>query len=271
MSKMHRRGQLAISTIAAASALLVAAPAGASAAEEPGSGATSGETAAEPPGNSTQPAAPATTEWAPQGAEAGTSGGGSAPVVHGSSVGSGAVKGKSGTATSKAGSDGEAPSYTPDPGRSNEPQRPTPPSSGQPASPPRAPSRVHSEQPTTVRASKPVDVAAVGAATSLGGSAPPQSDSASPTPPATAAPFGGSSDRASTSSPALLLLATVALGLILLFAGLRFRRHRQRGRLEALWREQDAAWEAALRRAEQAQASRSSGPSAQPLQRIGVG
>lgn len=263
MSKLRRRGYLAISTIAAASALLVAAPAGASAAEGSADGSTSGETAAEPSGDSTQPAAPAGTEWTPQGGEGEKSGGGSPPLEHGSSVGSGAV-------TGKAGSGSEQPSNTPDSSGSYEPEPSTPSTVGESASTPRAGGGggVHSVQPTAketpARASRPVDVA-VGAATSLGHSVSPQADGIDSAPPAAAASFGGSGDRASTGSYALPLLVIVMLGLVLGFAGVRLRRrHRRRG-LEALWREQDAEWETALRRAELGQASGASEPSAETV------
>lgn len=269
MSKLHRRGYLAISTIAAASALLVVAPVGASAAEEPGDGSTSGETVVEPSGNSTQPAAPSGTEWTPQGAEGGTSSGGSPPLEHGSSVGSGAV-------TGKAGSDSEESSNTPDSSGSYEPEPSIPSTVDEPASTPRAGSGggVHSVQPrataTPARASRPVDVA-VGAAISLGHSASPQGGGISSAPPAAAASFTDSDDRASTSSYALPLLVIIVLGLILGFAGVRLRRRHRRRQLEALWRKQDAAWEAALRQAELGQVSGASEPSAQRLQRINVG
>jgi hypothetical protein len=264
MSKLHRRGYLAISTIAAASALLVVAPAGAPAAEEPAAGSTSGEMAAEPSGDSTQPAAPAGTEWTPQGTEGGTSGGGAAPLEHGSSVGSGAVKGK-------AESDSAEPSYTPDSSGSYEPEPSTPSTFDEPASTPRAGSGAHSVQPTATgaKASRVVKVA-VGAATSLGRSASFQSDGGGSAPPAVAASFGDSGDHASTSSYALPLLVITVLGLILGFAGVRLRRRRRRRRVEAQWREQDAAWERALRRAELEQASGASEPSAQRLQRVSV-
>ncbi len=265
MSKLHRCGYLAISTIAAASVLLVVAPAGASAAEEAGGGSTSGETATEPSGDSTQPAAPAATEWTPQGVEGGTSGGGAAPLEHGSSVGSGAV-------TGKARSDSEKPSYTPDPGGSYEPEPSIPSTLDEPASTSRAGSVVHTVQPTATatRPSRVVKVA-VGAATSLGHSASLQSDGASSAPPVAAAPLGDSGDRASSGSYALPLLVIAMLGLILGVGGVRFRRRRQRQRLEALWRQQDAEWEAALRRANLEQASEASEPSTQPLQQISVG
>jgi hypothetical protein len=264
MSKLHRRGYLAISTIAAASALLVVAPAGASAAEEPGNGSTSGETAAEPSGNSTQAAAPAGTEWTPQGGEGGNSGGGDAPLEHGSSVGSGAV-------TGKAGSDSEKPTYTPESSGTYEPEpEPSIPSTfDEPASTPRAESAVDSVQPTATaaRASKPAAVA-VGGATSLGRSVSSHGDATSSPPQAVAASFGDSGDRVSTSSYALPLLVIVALGLVLGFAGLRLRRRRRRRQLEALWREQDAAWEAALRRADLGQASGVPDPSALSWQQV---
>lgn len=267
MSKLHRRGYLAISTIAAASALFVGAPVGASAATEGFSDAsTPGETAVEPSGDSTQPGAPAATEWTPQGVDRGASSGGAAPLEHGSSVGSGVVPGKDG-------SDNEAPSYTPDSSGSYEPAPSTPSTFDEPASTPRAESGIPSVQPratataTEDRASRTSD-AAVGAAISVGHAAHPQGDGIGTAPPAAVASFTGSGDRASTGSYALPLLVIIVLGLILGFAGLRLRRRRRRRRLEALWREQDAEWEAALRRAELGQMSGASEPSAQPLQRV---
>jgi uncharacterized protein HemX len=123
---------------------------------------------------------------------------------------------------------------------------------------------------TVVKKSRPVDVA-VGAATSLGRSVSFRGDGASSAPPAAAAPFKDAGNDASTGSYALPLLAIAVLGLALGYAGVRLRRHRRRERLEAPWREQEAAWEGALRRAELAQASGASGPSAQRLRRVGVG
>jgi hypothetical protein len=266
MSKLHRRGYLAISTIAAASVLLVVAPAGASAAAGPGDGSTSGETVAEPSGNSTQPAAPTGTEWTPQGAEGGTSSGGSPPLEHGSSVGSGAV-------TGKAGSDSKEPSHTPDSSGSYEPEPTTPPTVEEPASTPRAETGIQSVQPratetaTAASASSSVDVA-VGGAIPLAHSTSPQGGGISSAPPAAAALSTDSGDRASTNSYALPLLAIIVLALILGFAFVRLRRRSRRGRLEALWREQDAVWEAALRRAELGELSGASEPSAQRLQRV---
>jgi len=268
MSKLHRRGYLAISTIAAASALLVAAPVGASAAEGPADGSTSGETAAEPSDGSTQSGASAGTEWTPQGGEGGKSGGGSPPLEHGSSVGSGTV-------TGKAGSDSEE-SSPPDSSGSYEPEPSIPSTVEEPVSTPRAGSGggAHSVQPTPkttpARASKAVDVA-VGAAISLGRSASPQADRIGSAPPATAASFGGSGDRASTSSVALPLLAIVLLGFILGFAGVRLRRRHRRRQLEALWRKQDAEWEAALSRAELGQALGASESRAERVQWTKVG
>jgi hypothetical protein len=263
MSKLHRRGYLAISTIAAASALLVAAPAGASAAEEPGSGSTSGEMVTEPSGSSTQPSAPAGTEWTPQSGEGGKSSGGDAPLEHGSSVGSGAV-------TAKAGSDSEEPSYTPESSGSYEPEleQSIPSTFDEPASTPRAESAVDSVQPaeTAARASKLADVA-VGDATSLGRSASFQGDATSAAP-LTAASFGDSGDRVSTSSYALPLLVIIVLSLILGFAGVRLRRRRRRRQLEALWREQAAVWEAALRRADLEQASGAPDPGTLSWQQV---
>lgn len=266
MSKLHRRGYLAISTIAVALALLVVAPAGASAAGEPGGGSVSGETAAEPPGGSTQPAAPAGTEWTPQGGEGEAAGDGSPPLEHGSSVGSGAVTGKTGSAS-------EEPSRTPESSGSYEPEPAIPATVDEPASTPQAgsggePRSVQSQATATpAKASKPVDVA-VGGATSLGHSASPQGDDVSSAPSvAPVASLADSGDSSSTNPFALSLLALIVLGLILGFAGVRLKRHRRRKGLEALWREQDAAWEAALLRAELGQLPGAAGPSAQPLQR----
>lgn len=270
MNKLFRRSCFVLSMIAAALVLLVGAPAAAFAAgEEPSSGSASGEAVVEPSGDSTQPAPPATTEWTPQGVDKGASSGGAAPLEHGSSVGSGAV-------TKKAGSDSEAPSYTPDSSGSYEPEPSTSPTFDESASTPQAGSGVHSVQPTPTptatedRASRAVD-AAVGAAIPVGHSAQPRVDGIGSAPPAAAASFTGSGDRASTSSYALPLLVILVLGLILGFVGVRLRRRRQRQRLEALWREQDAVWEAALRRAELGQVAGDSEPSAQPLRQINVG
>ncbi len=266
MSKLHCRGYLAISTIAAASALFVGAPAGASAAaEEPGNGSTSGQTVVDPSA-STQPAAPATTEWTPQDAEGGTSSDEAAPLEHGSSVGSGVV-------TRKAGSDSKAPSYTPDSSGYYEPEPSTPSTFDEPApSTSQAGSGIDSVQSTATAtsASRTAD-ATVGAAISLRHSASPRGGGIGSAPPAAAASLTGSGDRASTSSYALLLLVIIVLGLILGLAGVRLMRHRRRRRLEALWREQAATWEAALRRGGLGQASGASEPSVQRLQRIGVG
>jgi hypothetical protein len=63
----------------------------------------------------------------------------------------------------------------------------------------------------------------------------------------------------------------IVLALILGFAFVRLRRRRQRQQLEVLWRQQDAAWEAALRRADLGQAPAVPKPSAQRLQQVNVG
>jgi hypothetical protein len=123
---------------------------------------------------------------------------------------------------------------------------------------------------TAARASGVVKVA-VGGATSLGHSASLQGDGISSAPSVAAASFTGSGDPVSMSSYALPLLVIIVLGLILGFAGVRLGRHRRRRRLEALWREQDAVWEAALHRAKLEQAFGASEPSTQRLQRISVG
>lgn len=250
--------------IAAALVLLVGAPAGAFAVGEESSGGSAPAGAAvEPSGDSAQSGAPASTEWSPQGGGGEASSGGVAPLQHGSSVGSGVVPGK---AEPKS----EAPSYTPDSGGSYEPEpsAPSPVTAEAPESTPRAESAPHSVQPEETETSSAVDVG-VGAATLLGHSASPRGGEISSAPPAAAASLTGSGDRAPMSSYALpLLTIVIMLGLILGFMGVRLRRRRERRRLEALWREQDAVWEAALRRAELGQVGGGSEPSAEPLQRI---
>jgi len=120
------------------------------------------------------------------------------------------------------------------------------------------------------KAGKPVDVA-VGPATSLGHPASPRGDGINSAPPAApVASLAASGDSSSSSSYALPLLAIIVLGLILGFAGVRLKRYRHRKGLEALWREQDAAWEEALFRAELGQLPGASEPSARPLQRANV-
>ncbi len=131
-------------------------------------------------------------------------------------------------------------------------------------------------QPTvaeTAPAAKPnsaVD-AAIGGAVSVGHSAQPKGGGVSSAPPAAAASFADSGGGMSASSYALTLLAIVVLSLIAAYANVRIRRRRQRRRLEAFWREEDVAWEAALRRVELGQVPGASEPSARPLQRIKVG
>lgn len=276
---MHRHKCLVLSMIAAAIILLLGAPVGALAAgEESSGGSASGEAVVEPSGDSAKPA-PTSTEWSPQGSGGGASSD-EAPLQRGSSVGSGVVPGRTGS-TGSAGSDSEAPPTTPAPGGSYEPEQSTAsiPSTtlDEPASPPRAGSRtIQSAQPTATSSPKAgagADVnAEVGAATPVAHSASSQGSDIGSAPPAAAASFTASDDGASTSSYALpLLLGILVLGLVLGFAGVRFKRRRKRRRLEALWREQDAVWEAALRRAELGQVAGDSEPSTQPLQQINVG
>jgi len=271
MSKLFRRSCFALS-IAAVLVLLVGAPAGAFAAGDEFSGGSGpGETVVEPSGDSTQPAAPASTEWSPQGSDGGASSGGAAPLQHGSSVGSGVVTGKAGS----AGSGGEAPPYTPDSSGSYEPEPSTPPAVDESVSVPSAESGIQSAPPratetaTEDRPSRTLE-AVVGDAISVGHAAQPQGGGASTAPPA-AASFTGSGDGVSTGSYALPLLVIILLGLVLVLAGARLRRRRQRRRLDTLLCEQGAAWEAALRRAGLGQGSGASEPSAQRLQRVNVG
>lgn len=270
MSKLFRRSCFVLSIVAAALAMLVGAPAGAFAASDESSGGSApAEAVVEPSDDSAQPVAPASTEWSPQASGGGASSGGAAPLQRGSSVGSGMV-------TEKAGPDSKAPSYTPDSSGSYEPQPSTPSTFDEPASTPQAGSGTQSTQPTATSSSaagtnRAIDVG-VNAAIPVAHSASPQGGDIDSAPQAAAASSTDPGDRASASSYALpLLLVIVALGVILGYAYVRLRRHRQRQQLEALWREQDAVWEAALRRAELGQVSGDSGPSAQPLQQINVG
>lgn len=278
MNKLFRRSSFVLSMIAAL-VLLVGAPQGAFAAgEESSSGSASGGAVVEPSGDSEQPGAPDSTEWSPQDSGEGASSGGAAPLQHGSSVGSGVVP-------EKAEPKSEAPSYSPESGGSYEPEpstspqtsspSPSPSTFEEPASTPRADSGSQSEQPTAAttasKASRAVDVG-IGTADAVARSASPQGGEIDSAPTATAVPFAGSGDDASAGSYALpLVLGILVLGALLGYAYVRLRRHRQRRRLEALWRERDAVWEAALRRAELGQVAGDSEPSAQPLQRIGAG
>lgn len=260
---LRRRGCLVLVTIAAPLALFVGAPAGAlAAAEEPVDGSTGGA-AVEPSGDPGQPAAPPSTEWSPQGSEEGASSDGAVPLERGSSVGSGMV-------TEKAGPGSKAPSELPDSGASYQPEATVEES----ASTPRVESGVYSTQSRateTVPAATPsnaVDTEGGGAA-SADHPAPPQGDSASSAPPTEAASITDSGDGASSGSYALpLSLVVLVLGAILGYAYPRLRRRRLRRQREALWREQDAVWEAALRRAELGQVAGDSEPSAQPLQQV---
>ncbi|MET0305544.1 MAG: hypothetical protein ABW196_04860 [Solirubrobacterales bacterium] len=272
MNKLYRRSSFVLSLVAAALALLVSMPAGAFAAGEESSSGSAPQGAS---GDSTQPAAPPSSEWSPQDSGGGDSSDGAAPLQHGSSVGSGVVPGK---AEPKS----EAPSPSPESSGSYEPAPSTPsqaPSSSPspstyeaPASAPRASRASQAEQPPAPAPKPSRDVVAgVAAADAVAHAAPTQGgeeiDSA-PTA-AAAASFTESGDDASQGSYALpLLLVILGLAAILGYAYVRLRRHRQRQRLEALWREQDAVWEAALRRAELGQVAGDSEPSAQPLRRI---
>jgi hypothetical protein len=129
------------------------------------------------------------------------------------------------------------------------------------------------EQPTAATAppktSRPADV---GVADAVAHSAPPQDGDVNSAPTAAAAAaLTDSGDResgggASYVLPLLLILAV--LGVVLRYAYVRLMRERRRQQLEALWREQDEAWEAAMRRAELRQVPVASEPSARPLQRV---
>lgn len=276
MNKPFRRSPFVLLVIAAL-VLLVGAPAGAFAAGDKSRGVSApGGAAVEPSGSSAQPVAPDSTEWSPQGSDEEASGGGPAPPLqHGSSVGSGVVP-------SKAEPKSEAPSYSPESSGSYEPDpstssqtsspSPSPSTFEEPVSTPRAGGGGQSKQPTAAttasKTSRAVDVG-VGAADAVAHSAPPQGGGIDSAPTATAASLADPGDGGSTSSYALpLLLVTLVLGAILRYAYVRLRRHRLRQQREALWREQDAVWEAALRRAELGQVAGDSELSPQPWRQI---
>jgi hypothetical protein len=158
-------------------------------------------------------------------------------------VGSDAVPSQS---TAPSGSTGEEPSYTTGSSDYSEPESSTPPTVAAPASAPRAGSGGGSveESPPTGKAVR----VAVSAAAPVALPESPQSEGVDSVLPATAAPFADSGDRGASSSYVLPVLLLFALGLILGFACIRLGRRRRRRQLEALWRRQDAEWEAALRR-----------------------
>jgi len=283
MKKLHRGRYLALAPIAAAAALVVGAPPGAYAAgNESARGSAPAEAIVEAPGSSTQPAAPvapspsapaapASTELTP-GAGTETSGGEVSPLRHGSSVGSGDVPGE-------AQSPSSGPSNTPDSSGYYEPdssgyyesEPSTSSMSEEPVGTPPAGSEVHAATPTATAASSSRDLdAAVGAATPLSLSKAPQGGGIASAPPA-AAVFRGPGDQAASGSLALPLLVMLVLGLILGFACVRLWRRRQRRQLEALWRQQAAVWEAAIRRVGPGATQGVSKPSAKPLQGIKVG
>jgi hypothetical protein len=259
MKKLHRRRCLELSMIAAVLTLAVGAPAGAYAAgDESARGSTPGGAVVANPGGSTQPVVPATTspastELAPQDAGTGASSGGAAPIQRGSSVGSGGVPEKV-ESTSEGSSDTPDSSGHYEPESSSgyyEPEPSTSPSVEEPASTASAGSETHSAAPTppAAGADKANDVA-VGAATPLSSSKSAQNDGIKYTP-SVAALFTDSGDQAASGSYVLPLLVMLALGLVILgFTGVRLWRRRKRQRLEAVWRQQDAAWEAAIRRVE---------------------
>jgi uncharacterized protein HemX len=108
----------------------------------------------------------------------------------------------------------------------------------------------HSAKPPAETGStgKAVKVA-VGAATPLN---PPESPQAGDTPgePVAAAVLTDPDAQAGSGSSVLPLLVVIAVGLILGYACFRLWRLHQRRRLEALWHQRDAAWEAVVRQIE---------------------
>jgi hypothetical protein len=265
MSKSRRCGCLGLSVVAAAMTLIAAAPAGAlGAGEESAPTETAAPEAAAP-----VVAPPASTGWIPQGGATETSSDGAAPTRHGSSLGSGG-------GPSHVPSTSEEPSYTTGSSGQYEPESSAPSTFEEPARTPQMGSGFGSVEPpaTASTTGKAVSVA-VGAATPVALAATPVSPSESPqggsigsAPLAAAAPFTNPRDQVASNFDALPLLVGIVLGLILVYAGVRRWRRRQ---LEALWRRQDAEWEAVVRRVELERAPGASKPSPERLRRVEVG
>ena len=200
--------------VAAAIALIVAPPAGALAAagspgppHEWGGHETPGEAPAESPGGPTEPAAPpaegaapgtnppASTGGVPQGAGTESSGNGAAPTRRGSSLGSG-------SGSNQAGSTSEQPASTTASSGSYEPESSTLATVEEPASQPRAVSRVGSVEPRPAAATTGNGArAAVGAAN-----------------PVAAAPVASTRDQVGSGSGVLSLPVLILCGLILVYA-----------------------------------------------------
>jgi hypothetical protein len=242
--KLFRRRCLALAMVAAALALVAGLPTGALAAGDESTGSsTTGESLAAPATSSPAVTAPASSGWTSQGAGTGTSSETSAPLRRGSSVGSDGVPSQS---TAPSESAGEGPSYTTASSGYTEPESSTPSTVAEPASAPRAGSGGGSVGPPPPTTGKAVRVAVGAAAPVTLPESPPRRVNLAL--PVTAAASPDSGDRGGSGSYVLPVLVVLVLGLILGFACVRLGRRRRQRQLEVLWRQQDAEWEAALRR-----------------------
>lgn len=241
MKKLLRRPSLSV--LAAAVALVAAAPAGALAAE----------TVSEAPGAPTEPVTPAPEAtptpapgWIPQGAGTDSSGDGAAPIRRGSSLGSASPGGASGEEPSR--SDSSAGYYEP------ESSTPTTPSSVEEAT--SASEEASGVSAVQAPAKERPAAAAKGDAAAV--AAPPSrldvprgNDGALASAPAAEAATD-SLDQAGSSSGALPMLAAIVLGLVLIYAGahlgLRLWRRRDEKRQLAGLRDVEVEWEATLNR-----------------------
>jgi hypothetical protein len=234
MRKLRRRRCLELFIVVAAMALVAVIPAaGALAAGEESGGSTVGETGSESSSGSTgsaPPAAeeasstatpPASTGWVPQG-EGTEASSHEASTRHGSSLGSGASPKQAGSAGEQAGSAGEESSYSGGSSGYYAPESPTPSTSEEPASKPRAVSPVDhpvEPQPAVEPTSGEGGHAAVGVATPVALPVSPQAADASSAPPAAA--VVGVHDRVASGSGGLPLPILLVGLLILVYAGAR--------------------------------------------------
>jgi hypothetical protein len=254
------RRRIEFSMFVVALTLLAAVPSALAAGAESGTGSTTGEPVVESPGDSSEPAAPAApaappaTGWAPAGAGTEASSGGAAEAERGSSLGSGGAPQPAPAASptqvsapsgGRGGSTPAEPTYTA-PSSYSEPEAAAAPSAAPSTSTPPADGGadpVKQAAPTRQAAHLDVGPAAVLAR------AEPRSDASAPAS-ETAAPLSDPRDQAASGSDALPLGILFVAGLVLTALGAvavrRWRRHRRRGQLEALWDRRQADWDAAV-------------------------
>lgn len=226
MRKLRRYRFQEFLIAAAATVLIVGAPAGAQAAAEESGGSTPEEAVTESPNSPTEQAgpeatapaapAPASTGWIPQGTATDASGSGAAPTSRGSSLGSGG-------GTKQDGSTGEAPSRSAAPTGSShyyEPESSTPSTFEEPASAPQARSGTTPvERPAAEADTRKAVHAAIGAATPLARSESSQGASISYSLPVAAAPVANPRDQGAPGFGTLRLLVVIAGGFVLVYAG----------------------------------------------------